>query len=376
MGQLVGRAGGNARSALVAINVAHTVSVNTAAQWFIDVAYGLHDRALGDTRKAEGLLETASHSLAAAASWYSKVDADNASWFAHLDDDDGLKYSLPGLSVPRHYHESEVVRPETAGDFKDAVDAEPAPGTLPTAEDIDVSDLAIQLKEKQDEIFNKATLSTGIRDVSVRLLGVDVLSAIVEVTYGDWYSFALQADALKKSGQTFRGIHANLVRGGYALASRWTGLAANAFLEWNDRMLDAALIHGTFLEAAGSCMTEWAKFSYHQFDAINTALNGVIDVVASIYSYDVTDVLGAIYSILSDQSPESVTSTLFNLLAALAKNLSKAALALNALRYGVSAILATYHLDGAIVQSADATRYDKYQLRWPEMNYRHHSQDY
>lgn len=256
-----------------------------------------------NSQRGADLLLGCGHQLEHAAELYAGVDHEYA---AKLD----ATYPHGGGAAP--LEPGQVRAADSAGEFTDWENPSSNPRDPskeyqgpPTLGEADAagSGWNIDLEGEVDRVTGAVSLARQIRDVLRAILGLDPFDVALTLIAGHWELLLYQARCVEDLDPGFTRIRENLDRGRFAVQDRWEGNAAGAFEVWMLNYCLAADELATFGREAGWKMRNFAEAAYHQFQALNIAIDFLIDLVLDLVLAGGGTMIGGALSVLRGENP-------------------------------------------------------------------------
>lgn len=256
-----------------------------------------------NSRRGADLLAGCGEQLRQAAVFYEKTDRELA---GKLDN----TYPPGGGAAP--LEPGQVRAPDSASDFTDWENPSSNPRDpgreyqgppQPTEADAAGSGWDIDLEGEVDRVTGAVSLARQIRDLLKAILGFDLVDVVVTLITGNWEMLLYQAMCVEDLDPGFTRIRENLDRGRFAVQDRWDGNAAGAAEVWLLNYGLAADELATFGREAGWKMKNFAHAAYHQFQALNIAIDFLIDTLLDVALAAGGGLIGGAISILRGENP-------------------------------------------------------------------------
>lgn len=256
-----------------------------------------------NTRKATDLLTGCGEQLTKAAQFYRTTDLERAR---------ALDATYPPGGGNAKLRPDEVVAPNSAGDFSDWEDASRDPRNpaneyagppWPTEAEAAGTGWDLDLEEQVDRITGAVSLARHLRDLLAKIVGIDLVDLIVTLISGKWDLLMYQGACIEDLHPGFTRIRENVDRGRYAVQDRWEGNAAGAAEVWLLNYSSAAGELATFGREAGWKVKNFGRAAYHQFVALNIAVDSLIDSLFDAAMRTAAGPIGAGISILRGENP-------------------------------------------------------------------------
>ena len=233
---------------------------------------------VANDRKAQSLADACDTTLVAVAKLYRETDHEAA---AKAD------RSYPE-ALSERVTADDVASPETAAAFTDFDNASSNPRhpELPyTTPDNPAEDAFggwnIELQRIADKIAGGASISGPVRGLLTKLVGMDLLETIEKLVAGDWNALLVQGMVFEDTGLAFGKIKQNIDRGRFGIQERWTGHAGEAARAWLTDYSYACAAHAKFSTEAGWKIKNFARASYDAMQALDIALEALLDATLS-----------------------------------------------------------------------------------------------
>ncbi len=230
---------------------------------------------LANDRKAASLADAYDIALVAVAKLYRTTDHEAA---------EKADRSYPDAHSER-VDADDVVSPETAAAFTDFDNAslnprtlEPYPGSLNPSEDA-FGGWNIELQRIADKIAGGASISGPVRGLLTKIIGTDLLTFVEKLVTGDWDLLLRQGMVFEDTGLAFGKIKQNVDRGRLGIQERWTGHAGEAARAWLTDYSYACAAHAKFCTEAGWKIKNFARAAYDAMQALDIALESLLDAV-------------------------------------------------------------------------------------------------
>jgi hypothetical protein len=256
-----------------------------------------------NTGKAADLLTGCGEQLAKAAKFYQATDLKQA---------ERLDATYPPGGGNDKLTPGEVRAPDSTSDFSDWEDASRDPRNpaleyagppWPTEAEAAGTGWDIKLEEEVDRITGAVSLARHLRDLLAKIVGIDFVDLIITLISGKWDLFMYQGACMEDLNPGFTRIRENVDRGRFAVQDRWEGNAAGAAEVW---LLNYSLAAGelaTFGRDAGWKVKNFGRAAYHQFEALNIAVDYLIDTLFDAALKTAAGPVGAGISILRGENP-------------------------------------------------------------------------
>ncbi|WP_460395300.1 hypothetical protein [Actinophytocola sediminis] len=206
----------------------------------------------------------------------------------------------------------QVRAPDSAGEWTDWEDPSSNPRDpsrvyqgppQPTEADAAGSGWDIDLEGEVDRVTGAVSLARQIRDLLRAILGFDLVDVVVTLITGHWEMLLYQAMCVEDLDPGFTRIRENLDRGRFAVQDQWEGNAAGAAEVWLLNYGLAADELATFGREAGWKMKNFARAAYHQFQALNLAIDFLIDTLLDVALAAGGGMIGGAISVLRGENP-------------------------------------------------------------------------
>jgi uncharacterized protein YukE len=256
-----------------------------------------------NSRKATDLLTGCGEQLKKAAQFYRTTDLKHAGQ---------LDATYPSGRGNDKLRPDEVVSPESSSDFSDWEDASKDPRNpandyagppWPTEAEAAGTGWDLKLEEKVDRITGAVSLARHLRDLLAKIVGIDLVDLVITLISGKWDLLMYQGACLEDLHPGFTRIRENVDRGRFAVQDRWEGNAAAAAEEWLLNYSRAAGEFATFGREAGWKIKNFGRGAYHQFVALDIAVDYLIDTLFDAALRTAAGPIGAGISILRGENP-------------------------------------------------------------------------
>lgn len=258
---------------------------------------------LSNCQRASTLADQCDSALVEAAKFYVATDAAEE---ARLDS----KYPA---ATSQRVGGATVTAPETAGGFTDWEDAWRDPHNPefpytapPEPRDNDGRGWDFDLDGEIDKLTGAASVAPYVRDLLKWLVGWDPFAAVTTLVAGDWKGLMRQGSVFEDTATAFGRIKTNVDRGRYAIQDRWDGNAAAALENWLAAYSQGCADHAKFCLEAGWKIKNFARSAFHAFQALNVAMDSLIDSVleALLKVKGMGAVVGGVVNVIRGEKPE------------------------------------------------------------------------
>ncbi|MEU3274475.1 hypothetical protein ABZ639_26835 [Saccharomonospora sp. NPDC006951] len=262
------------------------------AQGLVGALIGTHDTLRSSMSERTGLMESigtnSADSMRAAAHWYRSTDTTVA---ADLDE------TYPGADCNRSAVDEAAVTPGLEL-FGDIVDPGEALTLTSTADDLEpkMGEVEQWARTTGDYLSPASWIRTFVKD----LLGTDPIEWLLQWFGGDWRAWAECALTWQACGQSVQRISMNVDRADGGLARVWTGNAADAAIDYVQRLEAATITESAAFGNLYEVYRGYAEYVYHSMQILNDMVNALIDTVTTAAALaGVTAVTGATVALLA-----------------------------------------------------------------------------